>query len=287
MSAIQQLKDFHNWVKMQQMSKYIVFNQQGIDLCSGNGGDLPKFCHLYPQSLVCIDKERKHLHEAQHNRFPKLAMRENIRHIEWLEGDMTNPTTFVQLTKNCPLLSRPGTIDFVNMQFALTYFMKDVTTLTNLVTWISTLLKPGGYWIGTASDGHETLQLLQSNSVFENTCGRIELLEPVVKQEKRIKSTIANDPVDNNNTKPNDQQIGFGKPVHSELRSSILGRTGVDEYLVDFQQVDKVASWCGLTLIHSKLFRDWYQEYNKSDLTEDQMAFTFVNRSFVFQKTRI
>ena len=190
-------------------------------------------------------------------------------------------------------LTQPNSVDVFNCQNALTYFTDTLATLKNLVHWITTFLKPGGYWIGSCVDGDKVIQLLQktasasscNTNQYSNSCGRIAALADCTVQ-KRVEAAPAGSTVQASAAASAAAlQATCGKAVQFELYHSILGDQGVLEYLVDFDTLTTVCASEGLRLVETLDFETWYNElYDQSNLSVDEMTFSFLSRSFVFQK---
>ena len=289
--AIQNLKSFHNWVKSQQLQRYISSHQVIVDIGCGKGGDLHKFAYLYPKRLLGIDVNEFHLQEAR-TRYSTLSNKHHFGTAEFVLGDLRKTETYAKLIADGHL-NQPNSVDVFNCQNALTYFTDTLSTLKNLVHWIATFLKPGGYWIGSCVDGDKIVQLLQKTSntnQYNNSCGKIQLVK-AAPADRTVQKRVDTGPQASAAVQASATasaaalQSTCGTAVQFELYHSILGEQGVLEYLVDFDTLTTVAASEGLRLVETLDFETWYNElYDQSNLSVDEMTFSFLSRSFVFQK---
>jgi hypothetical protein len=162
-------------------------------------------------------------------------------------------------------------VDVVSCQFALHYFFKDESTANNFLKNVSSLVKKGGYFIGTGLDGTTIANKLKERSVL-----RGETKENVVlwKIEKRFK----------------DEEFlkrKFGNEIQVYVQS--LGSKKI-EYLVKFEVLrelmeqygfELVSTWGNTaTALSSGMFGD-VKGFNA--LSPSEQEFSKLNRWFVFQ----
>lgn len=310
-SPISHLKTFHNWIKKNDFTIYGGHNQIIVELASGAGGDLAKIAYATPNLYICLEKSIEHIQEAK-SRYNSLTLKHRIPNIQWFQCDLSTPTTFKLLMEK-QILPRENFADLFSMQFAFSYFCDKLSTCLNLLYWISYYLKPGAYFIGTTIDGNSIKKLLLHNSnsdnnnlEYKNSAGYIKKLENNSNtaintqtspyKRKKITSNDNNDENgkekekekenNNNNTQNTIEAIQneFGQVIHFTLANSILGTEGVTECLVPFETIVILAESVDLRLVNSCMFEELYKTYPQQDLTEDEKVFSFINRTFIFQK---
>lgn len=289
-SIISNLKLFHNWVKKEDLNAHINLHQIVIDVCSGVGGDLTKICHLSPSLYICLEKDPTFIEQSK-ARYNTLTLKHRIPNIKWIQCDLTQISSYKMLVEK-QILS-PAFADVFSLQFAFTYFCESLPVCLNFLSWISFHLKPGGYFIGTTVDGEAVLQLLQNSNQYSNSVGTITKLEKKDASNKRDndasphKKLLIAKKVEENGKELNDLaalQTQFGQQVQSELKESILGESGVSEFLVPFSAVKLLCESVSLQLVQTEMFAERYKTYPTQSLLPDEQTFSFLSRSFVFQK---
>ena len=113
-----------------------------LDLCSGRGGDIYKWCNLGINFVIGIDNDVASINEAikRNKSRPK-----SITKICFYLDDVENADFNKYIYKN----NKNTSVDIISCQFALHYFKN----LDTLLLKISNSLKFGGYFIGITADG--------------------------------------------------------------------------------------------------------------------------------------
>jgi len=75
----------------------------------------------------------------------------------------------------------------------------------------------------------------------------------------------------------------FGMPVRVSLES--FDKPAV-EYLVPFEKVTRILDEHGWDLVETKLFKEWYSSQTRTTLTVEEQEFSFLNRSFLFRRSK-
>jgi len=172
-------------------------------------------------------------------------------------------------------------VDVVSCQFAIHYFFKDARTLQNLCENIKSILRPGGYFIGTCFDGFMVNQKLSQVS-------KGEYVEGVDDGKIQWRITKKYDEYDTTNP-----AATVGKRI-----GNFISRIGqeYDEYLVDYTYlVDMLRDHADMhPLTHDEcldlgltgdsstgLFSELYDE--SIQMSSIAKEYSFLNRWFIFR----
>ena len=183
-------------------------------------------------------------------------------------------------------------------QFALHYFFENITTIHQFVRNVSECTKLNGYFIGTCYDGKTVFDLLkninESESIpyFQNGRKIFEITK------KYFQSGFSDD----------ETSLGYPIHVYQETINKVF-----TEYLVNFEYFTRIMENYGFVLLpkqnaekmgfpnSSGLFNELYysmqkeidrnsyklQEYGTASImTPNEQNISFMNRYFIFQKTR-
>ena len=170
-STIAQLRNFHNSIKrtlLVNISNYAFFKKKKeinlVDIAVGRGGDLQKWQDAKIKNVFGFDNNEESINSV--NPFSQGA-RERYRlmdkkpKVTFEVGDVTNPSP--DLVSKLTAFAKEHPVQIVSCQFALHYFFKDEQTLRNVLQLVSQILQPGGYFIGTTTDGKKIKEYLKEN----------------------------------------------------------------------------------------------------------------------------
>ena len=149
------LRKNHNSVKEEILQK---FNPKTIlDIGSGLGGDLWKWARLDSAKVLGVDCSRKAKQEAMKR---LRAVRKTNKFLNvWFEVvDVSEDSAISDIIDVCNRvrwLPEFGKFDMVSCQFAFNYFLESEAILDNVMTIISSALKPGGIFVALAMDGRK------------------------------------------------------------------------------------------------------------------------------------
>lgn len=300
------LRTFHNWVKQQLYTAYLHSGDALIEIGCGRGGDLFKIQHQHPAWVLNIDISAEHVEEAKRR---VLGAASGITYrIEWHVGDLRDPQTFADLIRTGKIKA-PASVDVISSQFSLSYFWETPRVLRNLLHWIHTLLRPGGYFIGTMPDGARMEAWCAANdgavrSSVVSICvaedkQRVDTMDATDAPDS-VRKTDPDDPTDptdridpTDRSRPpisrlnrdslDDQKFGRALTFALQDQGSIIG-TPTREFFMDWPTLVSLAAQHNLMLVGTVPFDEWYQKYHKADLSPAEMQASFLNRSFVFQK---
>jgi len=269
--VLSQCYNFHNQIKYDMYSEFMKENQTLLDFGSGRGGDMHRWKHSRLSKVVGIEPIETNIKEAC-RRFvedKKLNPTEYRPLILYVKGDMKLPLyeqesdkfrilegTEKGTTKYLEQFSGLKMFDVSSCHFAIHYaceseevfriFVKNVTQHSKL-------------FFGTCLDGKSVYSLLsgKNSHKFRN---KSELGGEYLKEYEDEEMWS--------------DRFGLGITVSME------SFTPTKEYLVPFDKVITIFEEEGWYLKESKLFRDLYKE----GLNIQQQEFSFLNRTFVFEK---
>ena len=160
-----------------------------------------------------------------------------------------------------------GGFDVVSTQFAVHYMFADVDKARKYLQNVKQLLRPGGIFIGTCMDGKLVDAMLEENPTSRGTAGKSPNQTTIWEVSKAYDAF---------------------KPYGSII-NVFLERTGhtIPEPLVDFDTFVDLAKNYGLALVESSTFDALYPAHVgelDEPLTADEERFSFLNRTFTFQK---
>ena len=156
--------------------------------------------------------------------------------------------------------------DVISCQFAFHYFTQNTNTINNVLYLVSSKLKKGGYFIGTATDGDLIHNILKKGNV------NISMLDIIHNKDNNYVFNI--DALKNNSNKTQN---------YFQLKGAS------SEFFIFKNLLKDIALKHNLVLIEYKSFHEYYTEFKQkkilySNLTPYEMIISFLNFSFVFQK---
>lgn len=162
-------------------------------------------------------------------------------------------------------------VDVVSCQFALHYFLKDETTAHNFLKNVSSLVRKGGYFIGTGLDGTTIANKLKERSVLRGETDEKVVLWEI---EKRFKDDDFYKRKFGNEIQVYVQSLG-AKKIEYLVKFEVL-RELMDEYGFEL-----VSTWANTTTaLSSGMFGD---VKGFQLLSPAEQEFSKLNRWFVFQ----
>jgi hypothetical protein len=255
------MRVLHNCIKSYLYSEYANKVNLLLEIAVGKGGDHHKWIRYDVGHVDGYDLNEKSLAEAD-KRFKGNKKNKNKE----------NPTTFtthhLDLSVNVIPTHEP-LYDVVSSQFSIHYFFKNDETFKVVMDSISNNLKVGGYFIGTMFDGKAVQEYIGGHD----------------KDDEKYFSI----------SKTGNNKDFFGNEItvkiHENVSSSNVLSDESREYLVDFEEFTKIIKdQYNFELVESDLFSDVIlQEMNiscerLSPLSEHEKHFSYLNRTFVFQK---
>ena len=259
MEEAKALRQFHNDVKFQLLSKYCKNTPILLDIGCGRGGDIHKWNRLNIHSVTAIDINKAFILEAI-RRYNQQAFPLNINYKFFYTYECNVFQDFFKM-KDLPV---HNTYDIVSCMFAFHYFWKNEFSLNKILQQISSSLKPGGYFIGVCPDGDIIHNLLSDYKSIKNNAVLIN---------KKYQHT----------TKV------IGNAIEFMLSGTLyFGENMIsEEYLVYKDIFRETCEKYGLKLIEFTEFSKYYEKQDKISMLQDSKYASFLNMSFVFQKQLI
>jgi mRNA (guanine-N7-)-methyltransferase len=173
LSTIAEMRKFHNDIKRKllvNISNYIYSKTKKpvnlIDIAVGRGGDLQKWKEARIKNVFGFDNNEESINSV--NPFNQGA-KERYRllktptNVIFEVGDATNPSKV--LIENLVNFCSKNPVSIISCQFALHYFFKSDQTLKKVLSLVSNCLQPGGYFVGTTTDGKKIKE--HNGTLFE------------------------------------------------------------------------------------------------------------------------
>jgi ribA/ribD-fused uncharacterized protein len=276
--------DFHNRIKDMLYRENVTKGDTLLELAVGRAGDLNKWKRVSPSKVVGVDISLSNITSptqgsaVRYLNDKKKNPRDNLPPCLFIEGDMTHYPLFEEDDKYMPILTGKETastdylkhfenlnsFDTVSCQFALHYACESEETFRNFA---KNLEKYGNAFFGTCSDGKSIYTLLAGKTTHlfgsdKQACG--EYSKKYDDRETWVEE--------------------FGMPVMVYLES--FDKPAI-EYLVPFEKVTTILEEYGYILSETKLFSEIYSNQTNIVLTSQQQEFSFLNRTFVFKKTKV
>jgi len=275
------LRKFHNWIKSILIIKVKEFYEKNndnkvislLDIAVGRGGDLLKWEKAGIKNVVGIDNSIDSIYSTDNENPGAIARLKKIKlnvKVNYFVGDVTD--------KSLKIKGNIKQFDFVSCQFALHYFFKSEESIRNVLSLISKSLKKGGYFYGTTVDGEKIKELLKNKHIIDKSTYKIE---------KKYKSGNGY----------------FGKEYNFLIKDTLYFDTfgGSNEYLVNFDILNKIALEYSLYPVYTEFFNHFYlgssnitdfdelyhiyiKEYNKQQLSSEEFEISKLNSVFVFIK---
>lgn len=253
------LRKFHNWIKQQLIfeSKRITNGSKLLDVAVGRGGDIFKWSKAGFKYVTGFDCDYKSIYEKNDfdgaiKRFNSVKCETNMPRCHFLHMSATDP--FILNLLNCK--DNNTIYDVVSCQFSFHYFVEDINIVLNM---ISKKLKNKGLFIGTAADG----DLIKQN--LKNT--------PNITKSAISLKYISED------------MYEFSLVSEKTSRETYFEYRGVSReyYLSKAFLIEKCKEF-NMYPVRILSFHEWNSIYKGSQLSKEEMACSFLNFSFVFQK---
>lgn len=232
------MKKINRNVIAHKLFQHIQPGRSILDLGAGRGADIMMW-------------KRKNLNvyavEPDRINYNKLVQKKSIYNIHTLNAKGQENQKIIDFVPK-------NGIDYIIMIYSLTFFFEDNKTLDGLIALISTLLKPGGLFIGTVMDGNKLLSWAKKSGKKKSGYVEIDCHPFIIKIYNKHKVFInIDDPV---------------SLVHDQL-----------EYLIDFDLFKKKLKRIGITLLETGFLDKEAEILNKCP-----RWFTSINRYFIFKK---
>jgi ribA/ribD-fused uncharacterized protein len=274
---------FHNRIKDDLYRSSIKSGDSLLELAVGRAGDLLKWKRTKPSMVVGIDSSMSCITSPRQGACVRYLKEKAANPTEYIPpvlficGDMTKPlfegdNTYANiLTGASPpttayLTTFAGHTEFdvISCQMAVHYACASDESFE---TFASNLETHGtGLFFGTCLDGAAVYSLLMGKQSHMFRSGAQVFGEFVKEYDDKQGWTEE-----------------FGQAVSVHLESFEQPQK---EYLVPFAKMTSVLKEHGYELVGSTMFSDHYADQNVVLLTQEHQAFSFLHRSFVFERTK-
>lgn len=253
------LRKFHNWIKQQLIfeSKRITNGSKLLDVAVGRGGDIFKWSKARFKYVTGFDSDAKSIYEKNDfdgaiKRFNSVKSEMNMPKCYFWHMSATDPFILNLLNGK----DHNTMYDVVSCQFSFHYFVEDINVVLNM---ISKKLKSKGIFIGTATDG----DLIKQN--LKNT-------HNVTKSAINLKYI-------------SEDMYEFSLNSEKTSRETYFEYRGVSReyYLSKAFLIEKCKEF-NMYPVSILSFHEWNSTYTGMQLSKEEMACSFLNFSFVFQK---
>lgn len=253
------LRKFHNWIKQQLIfeSKRITNGSKLLDVAVGRGGDIFKWSKARFKYVTGFDSDAKSIYEKNDfdgaiKRFNSVKSEMNMPKCYFWHMSATDPFILNLLNGK----DHNTMYDVVSCQFSFHYFVEDINVVLNM---ISKKLKSKGIFIGTATDG----DLIKQN--LKNT-------HNVTKSAINLKYI-------------SEDMYEFSLNSEKTSRETYFEYRGVSReyYLSKAFLIEKCKEF-NMYPVRILSFHEWNSTYTGMQLSKEEMACSFLNFSFVFQK---
>ena len=274
---------FHNRIKDDLYRSSIKNGDSLLELAVGRAGDLLKWKRTKPSLVVGIDSSMSCITSPRQGACVRYLKEKAANPTEYIPpvlficGDMTKPLfEGDNLYANIVAGSTPATtpyletfaghteFDVISCQMAVHYACASEETFK---AFAENLEQHGkGLFFGTCLDGAAVYALLMGKQSHMFRSGPQVFGEFVKEYDDEQGWTEE-----------------FGKAVSVHLESFEQPQK---EYLVPFEKMTEVLKKHGYELLGSTMFADHYADQNNVLLSQEHQAFSFLHRSFVFERSK-
>ena len=279
--VMRDVMDFHNRIKEDLYQSAIKKGDTLLELAVGRANDLHKWRKTKPSLVVGVDYAKGNIEGPRQGACARY-LKESQKHgtklppALFIEGDMTIPL-LEQDNRYIKMLDKrePAPTAYLQTFVGVTEF--DVISCQNAIhyacdseekfrSFVGNLTRHGkGLFFGTCMDGQAVYSHLlgKSGHIFRATNGQVfgEFTKEYADGEGWTEE--------------------FGKAIVVKLESF---EKPAREFLVPFGRVTEILKENGYDLVGSSSFSDHYASQTQTVLTGDLQAFSFLHRSFVFQR---
>lgn len=294
------MRAFHNWVKSSLIRSYCNKDSIVLDIGAGRGGDIDKYYRANVRKYVGIDVDQQTITVDAPFRYKK--NKDKYPDMSFIYADAGVPLNFKEqqpilgtmklsnekLIKSYLTYGSNETIfNRISCQFAIHYFFKNETILTNFMNNINHFLSKGGYFFCTTFDGDTITKVLDTDGEVKAD----------YTDNNGITKTIMNIKPMYDKHSNTGQQIDVLIPMFSNKYES--------EYVVHKDFFVKEMSTKGFNVVETGMFDSLYELnrdvinmntspnkfistlkdfYNNTNITKASMKIMSLNRFYVFKK---
>lgn len=251
-TGTENLRKFHNWIKLQLILKSSTKNNL-LDIACGRGGDLIKWNKARIKYVTAFDSDARSLYEKNEfdgaiKRYSGMKSIPNMPKVFFWNISAIDPKVLHLINSK----DNSRIYDIVSCQFSMHYFVKEIDTVLNL---ISKKLKSGGTFIGTATDG----DLIKETGNIDNDILKVNIIS-----EEMYTFELFSE----NNDRETYFQIN-GESTEYFLHKDLL--------------INKCKEY-SLEPVSILNFREWMTQYSGPELSHYEQVASFLNFSFRFVK---
>jgi ribA/ribD-fused uncharacterized protein len=290
---LQDVYGFHNRIKDDLYRSSIKSGDTLLELGVGRAGDLLKWTRSKPSLLVGIDTSMPNLVSTRQGaciRYIKYKQQHPTEFLPpalFIQGDMTEPleeseNRYAKILMgkepaNTPYLEKFSNLkefNVISCQFAIHYACESEAKFK---AFVKNLVDHGkGIFFGTCMDGASVYALLMGKTSHTFRADTGTGTNAGAGYESQVFGEFVKDYDDGEGWTEE-----FGQAISVHLESFEKPQR---EYLVPFAKMTEILAEAGYELVGSSLFSDIYAEHHTVVLTPEHQSFSFLHRSFVFQK---
>lgn len=237
-SAIFHLKSFNNWVKATLISEYAPRPcPRVLDLACGKLGDLLKWRAAGVRSYCGVDISLTGLRDAR-KRFNDV----NARDGGAMQAKLVRADLGVTDLAAAGALAPGEQFDAISIQFALHYMFQSEARALTFFANIAGRLAPGGVLLATLPDSDVLVRRTRDLPPHENSFGNAHYSITVPHDSVRRMRALGSSP--------------YGCVYNFYLTESV---DHVDEYLVPYELLTRLAAAAGLTPVAAQNFHEFFE----------------------------
>lgn len=241
-SDILHLKNFNNWIKATLVQAFAPKPcTRVLDLACGKLGDLFKWKNAGVHYYCGIDISRQAVEDAS-VRFNDLSRNSSIK-AKIIRADLG----IIDLNTT-GIFGSNEQFDAISIQFALHYLFQTEARILNFFRNIAGRLAPGGIFIGTIPDAAVLVRRLRDIDDEETSYGNTHYTIEFTPKSKEAQYALGNHP--------------YGVKYNFYLAESV---DHVDEYLVPYELLERLALSVGLVPLAKDNFHHWFHRLINGD----------------------
>ena len=291
-SSVFGMRKFHNWIKQTLITNVIKYSGKKktnlLDIAVGRGGDILKWDNAGVSNVFGFDLSESSINGSSvtnpgaNARLSKFTKR-NLKDVTLAVGDASNPSREL-IDDIQTFIKKYGYFQTVSCQFALHYFFKSENSLYNVMRLVSDSLERGGFFIGTAVNGDSIKKLFKNEKA--KTINH-KLFTVTRSFNKTLRDVYSNEYIFTIND-------SFDETNYFNTSGPSV------EYLVNFNELKKVALSVGLEMVNLNFFEPYdnkytkttgpmsfeeiYKFYNPGGVSPEELEISYLNSVFVFRK---
>ena len=255
----EKMRNFHNRIKETLYNKYICNSQYLLELCSGKGGDLHKWCNNNVSNVYGYDICEQSITECRRRVTSASAtVKNNNYNYNFYNLDLCETNSYKTI-----MYHSKNIFNNICCQFGVHYFFKSEKSFGSLLDILDNCLNEFGYFIVTFVDNTDLVKLTNNKTCIKEIDNEIVYyIEPNGKENTSI----------------------FGNDLRIVLGGNNVLKSGSNEYIINYDYFIKTMQDHGMILVETKRFTELYDDKSMK-FSEIEKDISFLNRYCVFQKT--